>query len=206
LTVCRLLKRLSTEAKKLGSDSNSGQFAIRRTVAPHRNWTLTLFSDLKKTAINQGMQEISVTFDQVMHVHRNSANRSNPKHTLFTFISDGVYFPYVKVFGWPNIDIGTKVTALLRKPNDWKSLAGWVNQESLEIAAPKKNARLKTIVCMFLITCFQIFLFKDYPKTLVFIIFVMCVISIFDYFKWQKEKEAAIILDEIAERIKISKK
>jgi hypothetical protein len=152
------------------------------------------------------MQEISVTFDQVMHVHRNRANQFNPQHTLFTFISAGVYFPYVKVFGWPNIDIGTTVTAILRKPNDWKSLAGWVNHESLEIAAPKKNARLKTILVVLLLTCFQVLLFWNYPKALGIIVFIMLVLSILNYFNWQKEKEAAIILDEIAERIKISKK
>ena len=151
------------------------------------------------------MQVISVTFDQVMHVHRNRANQFNPQHTLFTFISAGVYFPYVKVFGWPNIDVGTTVTAILRKPNDWKSLAGWVNQESLEIAAPNKNARLKTIVFILLLTCFQVFLFRDYPKVLSFIIFIMISLSIINYSKWRIEKEAAIALDEIAERIKKSK-
>jgi hypothetical protein len=41
------VKLLPAEVKKIGSDSNSGQFAIRRTVATNRNWTLTLFSDLR---------------------------------------------------------------------------------------------------------------------------------------------------------------
>jgi hypothetical protein len=36
------VKLLPAEAKKLGSDSNSGQFTLRRTVVSHRNWTLTL--------------------------------------------------------------------------------------------------------------------------------------------------------------------
>jgi hypothetical protein len=38
------VKLLPDTGKKLGSDSNSGQYAIRRTVAPYRNWTLTLIS------------------------------------------------------------------------------------------------------------------------------------------------------------------
>ncbi len=35
------VKLLPAEANKWGSDSNSGQFAIRRIITPHRNWTLT---------------------------------------------------------------------------------------------------------------------------------------------------------------------
>ena len=38
------VKLLPAEVKKMGSDSNSGHFPIRRTVKPHRNWTLTPFS------------------------------------------------------------------------------------------------------------------------------------------------------------------
>jgi hypothetical protein len=40
------VKLLPAEAKKIGSDSNSGQFAVRRTTKSHRNWALTLFSVL----------------------------------------------------------------------------------------------------------------------------------------------------------------
>ena len=38
------VKLLPAEVKKLGSDSNSGQFRSRSTTLPHRNWTLTPFS------------------------------------------------------------------------------------------------------------------------------------------------------------------
>ena len=41
------VKLLPAEAKKMGSDSNSGQFTIRRTTKPHRNWTLTPFSGVR---------------------------------------------------------------------------------------------------------------------------------------------------------------
>jgi hypothetical protein len=44
LTVGGRVKLLPAEAKKLGSDSNSGQFRNRSTTPPHRNWTLTPFS------------------------------------------------------------------------------------------------------------------------------------------------------------------
>ncbi len=40
--ICGRVKLLPAETNKLGSDSNSGQWPIRRTTKYHRNWTLAL--------------------------------------------------------------------------------------------------------------------------------------------------------------------
>ncbi len=82
------------------------------------------------------MEQVVVTFDQVLHVHRNRENRFHPKHSVFSFMSAGDYVPYVSVPGWPSIEPGTTVTAFLRQPGNWKSLVGWVNHASGEVAAP----------------------------------------------------------------------
>lgn len=70
-----------------------------------------------------------------------------PKHTVFTFVCDGVYVPYVTVHGWPEIDAGTSVTALLREAGDWKTLVGWVNERTHEVAAPDFKGAL--LGCVF---------------------------------------------------------
>jgi hypothetical protein len=58
------VKLLPDEAKKLGSDSNSGQFALRRTVASHRKWTLTLISvscELHISTVKRRVCKLEVT-------------------------------------------------------------------------------------------------------------------------------------------------
>jgi hypothetical protein len=62
------VKLLPAEARKLGSDYNSGQFAIRRTVAPHRNWTLTLFSALGSATESRFMMSLCFKFQMLILV------------------------------------------------------------------------------------------------------------------------------------------
>ena len=82
------------------------------------------------------MEQVVATFDQVLHLHRHRGGRFQPKHTVFSFMSCAGYTPYVTVPGWPSVEPGTTVTALLRQPGNWQSLVGWVNQATGEIAAP----------------------------------------------------------------------
>lgn len=82
------------------------------------------------------METVVTTFDDVLHVVREPETRFHPKHTVFSFMAGGQYQPYVKVPGWPSIEPGTKVTALLKQPGNWKSVVGWVNHASGEISAP----------------------------------------------------------------------
>ena len=61
---CRV-KLLPAEVKKIGSDSNSGQFTCRRTTKSHRNWTLTLFSVLSIAFHDDKVRGISEFFEFV---------------------------------------------------------------------------------------------------------------------------------------------
>ena len=92
------------------------------------------------------MQTVRVAFDDVLHVHRNRASRTAPEHTVFSFMSQFNYTPYVTVPGSPRIEPGMSVLALLRNPEDWKSLVGWLDLKTGELAAPKPNWHLHRLL------------------------------------------------------------
>jgi hypothetical protein len=66
-----------------------------------------------------------VQFDEILHVHRNAATRTTPKHTVFSFMSNFEYTPYVSVPGFPRLSPGMRVAAVLREQGNWKTLVGW---------------------------------------------------------------------------------
>lgn len=92
------------------------------------------------------MSKVTVRFDEIARVSRDGGWTGRnywPRQTVFSFMSDFKYFPYVAAPGWPEIREGLTVTALLEKPGDWKSMLGWVNHDSGEIAAPNPVEYMK---------------------------------------------------------------
>lgn len=81
------------------------------------------------------MQAVTVVFDEILHVHRVGETRSSPEHTVFSFMSNFKYTPYVTVPGSPRLEPGTRVKALLREPDNWKSLVGWRDLKTGELSA-----------------------------------------------------------------------
>jgi hypothetical protein len=77
-----------------------------------------------------------VQFDEVLHVHRNEANQNMPRHTVFSFMSQFKYTPYVSVPGFPRLEPGMRVVALLREQDNWKTLVGWRDLETGALATP----------------------------------------------------------------------
>jgi hypothetical protein len=92
------------------------------------------------------MQTVSVVFDEVLHVHRLRASRTAPARTVFSFMANFDYTPYVTVPGHPRLEPGMKVLALLREPGDWKSLVGWRDTQTGEVAAPSPRWRLYRMI------------------------------------------------------------
>ena len=82
------------------------------------------------------MTPVLVRFQQIHHVHRNGASRSAPKHTVFSFVSDYSYTPYVTAPGFPRLEPGMRVQALLEREGDWKSLIGWRDLDTGAVASP----------------------------------------------------------------------
>lgn len=90
-----------------------------------------------------------VQFDQILHVHRNEANRTTPRHTVFSFMSQFKYTPYVSVPGFPRLEPGMRVVALLREQDNWKTLVGWRDLDTGSLAAP--DARFHVYRLIFLL-------------------------------------------------------
>jgi peptidoglycan/LPS O-acetylase OafA/YrhL len=99
------------------------------------------------------MQIVTVVFDELLHVQRNRASRTAPEHTVFSFMSMFEYTPYVTVPGLPRLEPGMTVQALLREPNNWKSLVGWRDVKTGELAAPKPRWHLNRLLplCVLLV-------------------------------------------------------
>ncbi|PLK49171.1 hypothetical protein [Uliginosibacterium sp. TH139] len=83
------------------------------------------------------MQLITVTFERVFDIRRERrGGRITRPVTEFSFETTDKDCPLaVMVPGWPELVSGMTVTTLLRNQGDWRSLAGWVNLRTGEIAA-----------------------------------------------------------------------
>lgn len=105
------------------------------------------------------MHTVTVTFDQILHVHRNRSTRTAPRHTVFGFICDGEYTPYVTVSGWPRLEPGMTVRALLRESGDWKSLIGWLDLKTGELTElkPEKHLHRLIFLCCWLVLALMLF-------------------------------------------------
>ncbi|KQZ42288.1 hypothetical protein [Duganella sp. Root1480D1] len=72
--------------------------------------------------------------DRVFTMARN--NHKGDRYTEFGFEAAGRKYYAVEVPGWPQIEAGMTVTALLERQDDWGSVCGWVNRQTGEITAP----------------------------------------------------------------------
>lgn len=80
------------------------------------------------------MELITLTFERVFDLHRYPEGRNQKKHTLFSFsTSTGTQYG-VSVPGWPKIEPGDTVTAILTDSSNWQTLCGWANHQTKEIA------------------------------------------------------------------------
>jgi hypothetical protein len=78
------------------------------------------------------MEQVTVTFDRVFDVVRN-VQRNRVLCTEFGFQFGGLRKCGVAVPGSPEIEEGITVTAILRKPENWQTLMGWVNHKTGEV-------------------------------------------------------------------------
>lgn len=92
------------------------------------------------------MEVVTAVFDEILHVHRGRGPRCLQKLTVFSFKSNFQYTPYVAVPGSPRLQAGMRVRALLRVPGDWKSLVGWLDLQTGELAAPNPKWHLGNLL------------------------------------------------------------
>jgi hypothetical protein len=88
------------------------------------------------------MQQVTLTFERIFDIYRHPDMGKFPKHTTFGFTSNKITQYGVTVPGWPSIEPGTTVTALLKTADNWQTLLGWVNHTNGEIAAYEPGSTL----------------------------------------------------------------
>ncbi len=77
-----------------------------------------------------------ITFDRVFDIQRRAATRYAPQRTDFSFESGGKKRYAVQVPGWPRIEAGDTITAVLGNEGNWQTLAGWKNHANGEVVLP----------------------------------------------------------------------
>jgi hypothetical protein len=96
----------------------------------------------------------TIHFDRLFSVARDMRGQAAFKITHFGFESRGKRFFSVTVPGWPRVEEGMTVIALLKRPNDWgdKSLLGWVDcsDGTLVCYGPMLNLGVFAVLSFFL--------------------------------------------------------
>ena len=94
------------------------------------------------------MQVVHLDFERVFDV----AQFGKPPRTCFSFESGGARVYSTEIPGFPRIESGMQVIALLGKNNDWQSLHAWINCETGEVAcrSPLKALAYGTVLCSFI--------------------------------------------------------
>lgn len=87
----------------------------------------------------------TVTFTRVFDFLDITSGKKAPG-TVFSFeMASGRQFG-IYVPDKPRIQEGDTITALLRKPDDWQTLAGWINHETGEIVGPGRARVLMHLI------------------------------------------------------------
>ncbi len=93
------------------------------------------------------MQRVTVTFDLVFDLRRVPGSRFSGRRSLFSFTAGGETHRELKMQGWPRLQVGDTITALLRRKGDWSTLVGWVNHDTGEVVAPSPaRTLLRTVL------------------------------------------------------------
>ena len=81
------------------------------------------------------MYEVTITITRLFDIHRRPAARFNSKHTVFGFETNEFKKPFVRVDGWPRLEVGDTLVVLLAKKDDWQSIYGWKNKATGQVCA-----------------------------------------------------------------------
>jgi hypothetical protein len=155
------------------------------------------------------MELITFTFDRVFDLHRYSEGRNQKKHTLFSFSSDiGTQYG-VSVPGWPKIEPGDTVTAILSESSNWQTLRGWANHRTKEVAVYRANEMLAWIGLSFF--CSWLFYIGAFSagggvasgigKIIIFFISFFSCVGVFGIFKYVQQIKVCKALNNVLREI-----
>jgi len=82
------------------------------------------------------LQIHTLKLERVFDIQRYEASRTNPRSTNFSFEAAGRRHYGVRLSGWPRLQAGDTVTAVLASKDNWQTLAGWKNLSTGEKVWP----------------------------------------------------------------------
>lgn len=93
------------------------------------------------------------TLDEVTVLKRHPRTRYQPPTTEFSLRAAGQVVHLVQIAGLPHLEAGHTITALCRTPGQLKSVVGWQNQTTGEVALPAAEretamAILLAVICV----------------------------------------------------------
>lgn len=94
------------------------------------------------------MQRVTVTFDLVFDLRRIPGSSLRGRRSLFSFMAGGQTERELQMQGWPRLQVGDTITAVLRRKDKWHTLVGWVNHTTGEIVAPSPIRTLRRSVLL----------------------------------------------------------
>lgn len=86
------------------------------------------------------MQIQTLTLERVFDIQRYESSRFNPRSTNFSFEAAGRKRYGVRLPGWPRLEAGDTVTAVLASTDNWQTLAGWKNLSTGEMVVPNNGS------------------------------------------------------------------
>lgn len=84
------------------------------------------------------MQVVTVRLDRLFDIRRNG-DLDNQVHVMFSCVADGTPHYAVRLPGNPRLEVGDRVTVVLRETGNWQSLAGWKNHSDGEVLVPGRG-------------------------------------------------------------------
>lgn len=145
------------------------------------------------------MFTVVTKFDDILHIHRNETSRGTPRHTVFSFMSDFKYTPYVTVPGFPRLEKGMRVAALLREENDWKTLIGWRDLDTGALAAPDQRFhRNRIFVLPLFLAIFEYFIVtSSTAKGLVIMVLPLLLAGAFGWLEFRNWRRVKLEAGEL---------
>lgn len=156
------------------------------------------------------MKQVTLTIHRVFDLQRYPAGRTQRQHTRFSFSSDSGTHHDVSIYGWPEIEPGMTVTAILDDPLNWQTLVAWVNHGTLEIAVPDlKLTKGITMSAAVSALIFFLVLFgigrglSDLLRIVGFVVLGLFVsLSAYGLMQWHKQKQLLKHLENQVRRVR----
>ncbi|MGM9481882.1 hypothetical protein ACS5PN_11920 [Roseateles sp. NT4] len=75
----------------------------------------------------------TVQLERLFDVHYQAGDGENAPCVIFSCVADSEHHSWVRLPGHPRLEVGDRVTVVLRRADNWHSLIGWKNHSNGEV-------------------------------------------------------------------------